>query len=148
MIKPIIIFIIFIFLISIDKCDDEEDSGYLIDNTKEIERFKKSLKEYLIKNELFESEKIIEKDEMKKIFFDVILVKPVTFIPEYLQEMLEYLSNFFIEKYYKNKKEIRGKEVYDLIDIVEISRKFEEMTEDDYSEPDEEKNKTNMNSDL
>ena len=148
MIKPIIIFIIFIFLISIDKCDDEEDSGYLIDNTKEIERFKKSLKEYLIKNELFESEKIIEKDEMKKIFFDIILVKPVTFIPEYLQEMLEYLSNFFIEKYYKNKKEIRGKEVYDLIDIVEISRKFEEMTEDDYSEPDEEKNKTNMNSDL
>ena len=148
MIKPIIIFIIFIFLISIDICDDEEDSGYLIDNTKEIERFKKSLKEYLIKNELFESEKIIEKDEMKKIFFDVILVKPVTFIPEYLQEMLEYLSNFFIEKYYKNKKEIKGKEVYDLIDIVEISRKFEEMTEDDYSEPDEEKNKTNMNSDL
>ena len=146
--KPIIIFLIFISLISIDYCDDEDDSAYLIDNTKEIERFKKSLKEYLIKNELFESEKIIEKDEMKKIFFDVILAKPVTFIPEYLQEMLEYLSNFFIEKYYKNKKEIKGKEVYDLIDIVEISRKFEEMTEDDYSEPDEEKNKTNMNSDL
>ena len=40
------------------------------------------------------------------------------------------MADFFIDKYYKDKKEIRGKDIYDLIGITEISLKFDEFIDD------------------
>ena len=37
------------------------------------------------------------------------------------------MAIFFVKKYYDEKKEIRGKYIYNLIDINEIYNKFEEL---------------------
>ena len=58
------------------------------------------------------------------------------------KDTFEKLADFFINKYYKEKKEIRGKDIYDLIGITEISLKFEEFiddkSEDEYDEDEDE----------
>ena len=92
------------------------------------------MKQYLTENGLLNSEKIIERDEMKKILFDILTEKDAEFIPDFLQEILEILTKHFIDKYYKEKKIIRGKDLYSLIDIESIAEKFQELTDDDYGD--------------
>ena len=78
---------------------------------------------------------------MEKIFIDVMTEKDHEFIPEFLKLILEKLSKYFLDKYYKKKKIIKGKDIYDLINIEEISKKFQQMTGNpdfDFSELDEE----------
>ena len=88
--------------------------------------FKNSLKEYLEEKKLFNSERAIPRDEMKKIFADVVYDgEPKD--GEYMHEIFEQLNEYFVNTYYTNRKEIKGKELYDLIDIKEISDKFEQM---------------------
>ena len=84
--KKLILVLVFslIFLIRCDEDYDdtlynnseEEDYGYY-DDDYYYDRygygyFKSSLKEYLVENKLFNSDRIIEPDEMKKIFLDVL----------------------------------------------------------------------------
>ena len=91
-------------------------------------QFKEQLKQYLIETKLFNSERPIEREEMKKIFIDVMTEKDPEYIPEFLKAILDKLSKYFIDKYYKKKKIIRGKDLYDLIDIEPISAKFQQLT--------------------
>ena len=124
--KNFFIFIL-ISIIFFIKCDDKSDT--LEDNYDEgNHQFKDSLKKYLIETKLFDSEKPIEKKEMKKILIDALTEKDAEFIPEFLKAILEKLSTYFIDKYYKKKKIIRGKDLYDLIDIGPISEKFQQIT--------------------
>ena len=64
---------------------------------------------------------------MKKIFTDVVFDGEPEGGPEFMQGIFEQLSEYFINTYYKDRKEIKGKEIYDLIDIKIISMKFEQM---------------------
>ena len=129
------IFIFFIILIIFySKCNEKKDLNYDYDYNEGTKQFKESLKQYLTENNLLNSEKIIERDEMKKILFDILTEKDAEFIPDFLQEILEILTKHFIDKYYKEKKIIRGKDLYDLIDIESIAEKFQELTDDDYSD--------------
>ena len=51
------------------------------------------------------------------------------------------MSKYFLDKYYKKKKVIKGKDIYDLIKIEEISTKFQQITGNpdfDFSELDDE----------
>ena len=89
--------------------------------------FNESLKDYLIKNKLYNSERKIEHDEMKKIFFDVVTEGGPESSPKQLRKLFEKLADFFIEKYYNETKQIRGKDIYKLIDINEIYEKFNEF---------------------
>ena len=129
------IFIFFIILIIFySKCNEKKDLNYDYDYNEGTKQFKESLKQYLTENGLLNSEKIIEREEMKKILFDILTEKDAEFIPDFLQEILEILTKHFIDKYYKEKKIIRGKDLYSLIDIESIAEKFQELTDDDYGD--------------
>ena len=124
--------IIFI-IISLYKCglenSEEELDDDMYDPSKMVLSFKESLKEYLISHNLLESDELIEREEMKKIFLEIILDEDHEEIPDYMQGVFEYLTKHFMDKYYKKKKnEIRGRDIYDLIDILEISSKFQQLT--------------------
>ncbi len=139
------IFITIIFNINCDSKsnsnDDDYDEGH--------KQFKEQLKQYLIDTKLINSEKPIEREEMKKIFIDVMTEKDPQYIPEFLKAILDKLSKYFIDKYYKKKKIIRGKDLYDLIDIEPIAAKFQQLTgsyDYDFDESEEE-NETEGNND-
>ena len=139
------IFITIIFNINCDSKsnsnDDDYDEGH--------KQFKDQLKQYLIDTKLINSEKPIEREEMKKIFIDVMTEKDPQYIPEFLKAILDKLSKYFIDKYYKKKKIIRGKDLYDLIDIEPIAAKFQQLTgsyDYDFDESEEE-NETEGNND-
>ena len=141
--KFIFIFLIFSLIFSSKSQDihtlfEEEDGIEDYDND---QFFKESLKEYLVENNLFESERVIKPDEMKKIFLEVLLNgEPDT--PGELGRIIRHLAEYFVNTYYKDRKEIRAKEIYNLFDINEISDKFEQMAgngnlnEDDDSQND------------
>ena len=126
--KYFYLYILFSIIIQL-KCmnDDLED---IIDNydLKYEEHLRKFLKNYLINNNLWENEREIKPDEMKKIFFDVLLEGAS---PDEIDDFTKYaydeLTNIFIKKYYRRKKIIKGKDIYDLIDINEISQKYYQL---------------------
>ena len=99
-------------------------------NEEEDHYFKSSLKEYLVENKLFESERVIEPDELKKIFLDVITDDGPENSPENMRKSLYELAEYFVERYYNEKKQIRGKDIYDLFDINDISAKFSDIVGD------------------
>ena len=132
--KKVIIFIfVFFSLIFISECednnpeDDFEESHFDYEDFDGSQYFKESLKEYLEENKLFDSEKIIKKEQMKKIFLDVITEGDPEGTPDYMEGIFQELAEYFVNLYYKERKEIKGKDLYDLIDIKEISMKFEAM---------------------
>ena len=89
---------------------------------------KKYLKKYLISNNLFNNERIVEIGEMRKIFLDVMLEgASIDEIDNNTKEIYEELAKIFLQKYYKENEEIRGKDIYDLININEIKQKFYEL---------------------
>ena len=111
--------------------------------------FKDFLKEYLTEEKLINSERIIDRKEMEKIFIDILTEKDASYIPEFLKKILDKLSVYFLDKYYKKKKIIRGKDLYDLIDIEPIAAKFQQLTgsyDYDFDESEEE-NETEGNND-
>ena len=98
------------------------------------------MKEYLTEEKLINSERIIDRKEMEKIFIDILTEKDASYIPEFLKKILDKLSVYFLDKYYKKKKIIRGKDLYQLINMEEISTKFQQISSNpdfDFSELDD-----------
>ena len=145
--KRILLTLILFFLITTIKSEDEEatmDEGeemddYVYDNYDGEQYFKEIVKEYLERNNLWQNDKLIQPDELKKIFLDIIADGEEDSEPRF-KEAFDKLADFFIDKYYKEKKEIRGKDVYDLIGITEkmandYNKKNEKIkTEEIYSD--------------
>ena len=133
----ILLYILPLFFSKSNYIDDFlEDFDIKYENT-----LKKYLKKYLKKNNLFDSDKIIEPEELKKIFIDVMLEEvPLDEIDNNTKEIYEELGRIFIDKYYKNKKIIKGKDIYDLFNIKDITQKFYELNgeipiyDDDYED--------------
>ena len=156
--KRILLTLILFFLITTIKSEDEEatmDEGeemddYVYDNYDGEQYFKEIVKEYLERNNLWQNDKLIQPDELKKIFLDIIADGEEDSEPRF-KEAFDKLADFFIDKYYKEKKEIRGKDVYDLIGITEISLKFDEIlglrSEDDEDEDDDDDDDDDDNDD-
>ena len=150
--KIFILLILIFSLILLSKCHTLEYEEYEIIEIEEEEEelefdngnedygyFKESLKQYLIENNLFYSDKLIEPNDLKIIFFEVITEGDPGSSPPYLRRIFEQLADYFVEKYYSEKKQIRGKDIYFLLDISEITNKFEEFAAqnpffDDYDE--------------
>ena len=101
--------------------NDDYDDGYGEDY------FKETLKKYLVERNLFESEEPVSKEQMKKIFLEVITEGDYESSSEYFGGLFNELADYFVDSYYVNRKEIKGKEIYDLININHISDKFEQM---------------------
>ena len=134
-----IFILIFFSIISYNTCKDLFNSDKKNNYERQFD-FKESLKQYLTEEKLINSERVIERKEMEKIFLDVLLEKDPEYIPEFLKLILEKLKKYFLDKYYKKKKIIRGKDIYDLINMEEISMKFQQITGNpdfDFSELDD-----------
>ena len=142
MTKNLFLIIIIIYTFSLILCqnstEDENMEDYTYDNYDGEQYFKEIVKEYLEEKNLWKSDKLIQPDELRKIFFDIITDGEESSDPKF-KEAFEKLADFFIDKYYKEKKGIRGRDIYDLIGITEISLKFDEFIDDksDYNDDDD-----------
>ena len=124
--KIYIFFILFSILIkskgnSDNLLDDEFDL-----NLKYEESFKNFINTYLTKNKLIESDRTIKQEEMKKIFID-IMEQGVSEINDNIKYINEELANIFVNKYYKKRKEIKGKDIIGLININDINQKYYQL---------------------
>jgi hypothetical protein len=107
--------------------------------------FKKTLKDYLVEKNLFESDRIIEPDEMKKIFLESVTEGDAESSADYFGGIFIELADYFVNEYYKERKEIRGKDIYNIIELDPISKKFEQLMNDNSKYNGEEVNKENNN---
>ena len=87
--------------------------------------FKEALKNYLVERNLFESKEPVSKEQMKKIFLEIITEDDYESSLEYFRGIFNELADYFVDSHFVNRKEI--KEIYDLININHISNKFEQM---------------------
>ena len=122
--------IILFSILLISKAEEEIDENSDYDDGYGVDYFKESVKQYLVDRNLFDSEELVQPEEMKKIFLEIITEGDYESSTEYFGGIFNELADFFVNSYYINKKEIKGKEIYDLIDINQISQKFEEMMGD------------------
>ena len=123
----IFFYILSLLLGSYSNNDNIED---IIENydLKYEESLQNYMRNYLIEKKLFKSDRIIEPNELKKIFIDILLEgASIDDVDDYTKDLNEELSNIFIKKYFKRKKEIRGKDIYDLIKINEIREKYYQL---------------------
>ena len=111
-----------------DNDDDEDEDNEPDDDSEKY--FKESLKEYLVEHKLFESEKLIQPEEMKKIFLEVVTEGDAEASSSYFGGLFIELADYFVNEYYRNMTQIRGKDIYDLINMDQISKKFEELMND------------------
>ena len=138
----ILLVLIILYLITLIKSEDltldeeELDDDYVYDNYDSEKYFKELVKEYLEDNDLWKSDELIQPDELRKIFLDIITDGEESNEPRF-KEALDKLADFYIDKYYKERKEIRGKDVYDLLDITEISLKYDEILAEKYEDEDD-----------
>ena len=115
--------------------------------------FKETLKQYLIESRLFHSDREISRNEMKAIFLEVISEGEPERSPPYLIKIFDQLADYFIEEYYKERKVIRGRDIYDLMDIQKIYSKFEDIVNetsifDDYNEQEDDLDNKDIIDDL
>ena len=153
-----IILLIFIIFLSISLIKSKTN---LIDDVlddydiKYEEYLKKFFINYLNNNNLISSDKLITENEMKKIIVDIMLegLSPSE-IEENILMLYKELADIFIEKYYKEKKEIKGKDLINIIDIKELMQKYYELNgespiyDDDYIFNDDNLNIENNNNDF
>ena len=140
--KIYLLFIIHFTLLSIFQCKSNYVDDFLDDyDLIFAKNLRKFLKKYLIKQNLFESNKLIKPEQMKKIFIDVMLEGvSLEDIDDITKHIYEDLAKLFIEKYYKERTKIKGKDIYELFDVNEIMQKFYELSgempiyDDDYDE--------------
>ena len=105
---------------------DENDNDYDLNDEKYYENFNKTLKNYLIENGYFESDRLIDPPELKKIVFDVISEADPDIISENLKKIFTQLAEKFTDVYYNDNKQIRGRDIYGLINIDDIWAGFDD----------------------
>ena len=152
------IFLFLMFFINLIILSKEEQTNDTLDEDSNAGDdfygyFKESLKDYLIKNKLLSSDREIQPIEMKKIFFEIVTEGGPESSPPQLRKSFDILADFFLEKYYSENKLIKGKDIYNLIDIDEIYNKFEEIIAmnplyDKYEEEENMDRKDIINNDL
>ena len=131
MLKINIFLLIFIIFLSISLIKSKTN---LIDDVlddydiKYEEYLKKFFLNYLNNNNLISSDKLITENEMKKIIVDIMLegLSPSE-IEENILMLYKELADIFIEKYYKEKKDIKGKDLINIINIKELMQKYYEL---------------------
>ena len=126
-----IILIIFILLENLllitNKANSIDDYLDNID-IKYEEYLKKFFMNYLKNNNIISSEQFIQKNEMKKIIVDILLEGTSSSdIEENTLMAYNELADIFIEKYYKEKKFIMGKDLINIINIKELTQKYYEL---------------------
>ena len=94
---------------------------------------------YLENNDLISSDKLVTEDDMKKIIIDIMLegLSPNE-VEENILTLYKDLADILIQKYYKEQKEIKGKDLINIINIKELMQTYYELNgespiyDDDY----------------
>ncbi len=134
--KNMFILLIILSLLILNKSldDDEfpEENSYdtFDDSFDDSSFFKSSLKEYLLEKDLYDSNRPIKPNELRKIFLEVISEGDPKNIPSYLKNTFNKLAEHFIVKYYNENKQITGKDIINLFDINEINSQFDKIVGD------------------
>ena len=140
-INLLLIFLIFIlsYILIID-CKTNLVDDVLDDYDIKYEEYLKNFfMNYLENNDLISSEKLVTEDDMKKIIIDIMLegLSPNE-VEENILTLYKDLADILIQKYYKEKKEIKGKDLINIINIKELMQTYYELNgespiyDDDY----------------
>ena len=121
----LVLFSSILFLIKAEVQNSNNGNVYTEQN--ENEAFKETLKQYLIDKKLIDSEEPVKPEEMKKIFLEVITEGDAESSAEYFGGIFDELADYFVNTYYVNRKEVKGKDIINLINIEHIADKFEQM---------------------
>jgi hypothetical protein len=126
--KIYIFFILFSIFIKAKGNSDNIFDDELDLNLKYEESLRSYIKTYLIKHKLIESDRSIKKEEMKKIFIDIMEQgASEEEINDNMKYINEELANIFVNKYYKKRKEIKGKDIINLINVNDINQKYYQL---------------------
>ena len=140
-INLLLIFLIFIlsYILIID-CKTNLVDDVLDDYDIKYEEYLKNFfLNYLENNDLISSDKLVTEDDMKKIIIDIMLegLSPNE-VEENILTLYKDLADILIQKYYKEKKEIKGKDLINIINIKELMQTYYELNgespiyDDDY----------------
>ena len=140
-INILLIYLIIILLYIIDiNCKTNLVDDVLDDYDIKYEEYLKNFfMNYLENNDLISSEKLVTEDDMKKIIIDIMLegLSPNE-VEENILTLYKDLADILIQKYYKEKKEIKGKDLINIINIKELMQTYYELNgespiyDDDY----------------
>ena len=140
-INILLIFLIFIlpYILIID-CKTNLVDDVLDDYDIKYEEYLKNFfLNYLENNDLISSDKLVTEEDMKKIIIDIMLegLSPNE-VEENILTLYKDLADILIQKYYKEKKEIKGKDLINIINIKELMQTYYELNgespiyDDDY----------------
>ena len=129
-INLLLIFLIFIlsYILIID-CKTNLVDDVLDDYDIKYEEYLKNFfMNYLENNDLISSDKLVTEDDMKKIIIDIMLegLSPNE-VEENILTLYKDLADILIQKYYKEKKEIKGKDLINIINIKELMQTYYEL---------------------
>ena len=156
-INLLLIFLIFIlsYILIID-CKTNLVDDVLDDYDIKYEEYLKNFfLNYLENNDLISSDKLVTEDDMKKIIIDIMLegLSPNE-VEENILTLYKDLADILIQKYYKEQKEIKGKDLINIINIKELMQTYYELNgespiyDDDYIFNDDNLNIENNNNDF
>ena len=140
-INILLIYLILLLLYIIDiNCKTNLVDDVLDDYDIKYEEYLKNFfLNYLENNDLISSDKLVTEDDMKKIIIDIMLegLSPNE-VEENILTLYKDLADILIQKYYKEKKEIKGKDLINIINIKELMQTYYELNgespiyDDDY----------------
>ena len=140
-INILLIFLILLLLYIIDiNCKTNLVDDVLDDYDIKYEEYLKNFfLNYLENNDLISSDKLVTEEDMKKIIIDIMLegLSPNE-VEENILTLYKDLADILIQKYYKEKKEIKGKDLINIINIKELMQTYYELNgespiyDDDY----------------
>ena len=110
-----------------EKKEEKKTEEFEIPKWDKEKYFKESLTEFLVKHKLLNSTRIIKQKEMKKIFMDIMAYTDPDGYYDF-EFLFKDAMKYFVDLYYRKYKEIRGKDIINLIDVNEISKKINEIS--------------------
>ena len=105
---------------------DGNYDDYGLNDNNYYDNFNESLKNYLVENGYFESDRLIEPQELKKILYEVLSEGDPDKNSESVKKIFKQLAERFTDVYYNDKKQIRGKDIFGLINIDDIWARFDD----------------------
>ena len=110
-----------------EKKEEKKSEEFEIPKWDKEKYFREALTEFLVKHKLLNSTRVIKQKEMRKIFMDIMAYTDPDGYYDF-EFLFKDAMKYFVDLYYRKYKEIRGKDIINLIDVNEISKKINEIS--------------------